>query len=332
MCTLVSQPRINQLHQWLTSQLSGDAYLLEPASNDASFRRYFRLSSADRIEIVMDAPPQQENTEIFARVCGLLAQADVRVPAIYAFDHQQGFMRLEDFGNESVFQRLLQAPQQADHIYRTALNELLGMQVRLNAQEVGLPRYDAMLLDREWGIFEQWFVEALLHTQIARSISEPLRMLLKDNMLQQPQVAVHRDYHSRNLMCLQDGNIGVIDFQDAVIGPVTYDVVSLLRDCYIDWPNPQIEVWLQDYFRRLTQAGLLDVDWAQFQRWFDLTGLQRHLKAVGIFARLYLRDGKPGYLPDIPRTLTYVAQVCQRYQELQPLSLFLQQQTIPEWK
>ncbi|MGZ8160625.1 MAG: aminoglycoside phosphotransferase family protein, partial [Methylobacter sp.] len=196
-------------------------------------------------------------------------------------------------------------------------------------QSTRLPGYDEALLHRELAIFDEWFLGQLLDIEIPAAVWSAVRTTLTASALEQPSTCVHRDYHSRNLMVLDSDSPGVIDFQDAVIGPITYDLVSLLRDCYIAWPEQQVEQWRLNYFERLRQAGLIHCSEAQFKRWFDLMGLQRHLKAIGIFSRLHLRDGKPGYLNDIPRTLNYVAAVCAAYPELAEFNDFLHQQVLP---
>jgi aminoglycoside/choline kinase family phosphotransferase len=192
----------------------------------------------------------------------------------------------------------------------------------------GLPGYDAALLTRELGIFKEWFLNKLLDIEVDGALWEQIQEQLIASALAQPQVIVHRDYHSRNLMVLSEDSPGVIDFQDAVIGPITYDLVSLLRDCYIAWPEGRVESWLAQYFHRLKTTGLVVCDETQFKRWFDLMGMQRHLKAIGIFSRLHLRDGKSGYLNDIPRTLGYVLSVCSTYPELAEFGQFLQDETV----
>lgn len=323
MCTSSPDKRRNLLHAWLSEYLLLALESLEPASSDASFRRYFRAVHAQGVDVIMDAPPDKENTAAFARVAQLFDGAGIHVPAIYDANHEQGFLRLEDLGSTSFLDYLQAQPQAASMLYQAALDSLFQLQTRLQPMNSGLPVYDRALLLRELGIFAEWFVSGLLEIQFPEEISQPLYELLIDNALQQPQVVVHRDYHSRNLMWLQDANPGVIDFQDAVIGPVSYDVVSLLRDCYIAWPQQQVWEWLRRYYQRLFDAGLIAVEFSQFQRWFDLTGLQRHLKAVGIFARLKLRDGKPNYLADIPRTLTYIKDVAARYPELEAFHHYL---------
>jgi len=275
----------------------------------------------------MDAPPGKENTEPFIRIAKLLAQSQVNVPTIFQQNLADGFLLLEDFGSQCFLDRL-DASTAAD-LYQSAFDSLFKLQTQTPVQDSGLPDYDEPLLYRELAIFDEWFLGQLLDIQISAPVWDKLRALLTTSALEQPRTCVHRDYHSRNLMVLDSNSPGVIDFQDAVIGPVTYDLVSLLRDCYIAWPEQQVEQWRLNYFERLQQAGLINCSPSQFKRWFDLMGLQRHLKAIGIFSRLHLRDGKSGYLNDIPRTLNYVTAVCTAYPELAEFDDFLQDHVLP---
>ncbi|WKJ89361.1 phosphotransferase [Methylomonas montana] len=325
-----SDRRLTELVDWLNNDLALDIQQLTPASSDASFRRYFRVAHRSGCHIAMDAPPERENTEPFIRIAALLKAAYIHVPDIYQQNSRQGFLLLEDLGSTSFLDELRQ--DTAEMLYSQALNSLLKLQTSVDTRGCGLPAYDQALLLRELGIFYEWFLEKLLGIAIPDSIAAKLNQTLIASALEQPQVCVHRDYHSRNLMVLEHDSPGVIDFQDAVIGPISYDLVSLLRDCYIDWPEHQVYAWAEAYHQRLCTAKLLDADFSQFRRWFDLMGMQRHLKAVGIFARLHLRDGKSGYLADIPRTLAYVERVCEQYPELAEARQFLQQQVLPVYR
>lgn len=312
---------------WLTADLGLQISQVEPASSDASFRRYFRVKHADGCHVVMDAPPERENTASFIRNAALLQSAGLHVPAVYRQNLEQGFLLLEDLGSQSFLDML--KPENADALYRSALDSLFNLQHAIDPSSCGLPVYDQALLSRELAIFYEWFLDKRLGLVMPSALRQTLDECLIDSALQQPQVCVHRDYHSRNLMVLDQDSPGVIDFQDAVIGPITYDAVSLLRDCYIRWPVRQVVDWLERYYQRLLAAGMLNCDFGQFKRWFDLMGLQRHLKAIGIFSRLQLRDDKPGYLADIPRTMSYVADVCGHYPELAEFNGFLARQVLP---
>lgn len=312
---------------WLENDLLLTIDSCEPASSDASFRRYFRIKGPEGQFIVMDAPPDKENIEPFIRVAGLLARSRVNVPAIFQQNLADGFLLLEDFGSQCFLDQL--NAHNANDLYQSAFDTLFNLQTNTAIENCGLPGYNEPLLQRELAIFEDWFLNHTLDIQIPASPWETVRTLLVTSALEQPVTCVHRDYHSRNLMVLNDDSPGVIDFQDAVIGPITYDLVSLLRDCYIAWPQQQVGQWMTRYYDRLLQAELISCSPARFKRWFDLMGLQRHLKAVGIFSRLHLRDGKSNYLNDIPRTLNYVTTVCATYPEFNEFSDFLQNHVLP---
>jgi len=311
---------------WLENDLLLTIDSCEPASSDASFRRYFRINVDGQSFIVMDAPPEKENIAAFIKVAGLLKPANVNVPSILQQNLTDGYLLLEDFGSQCFLDKL--NPESAENLYQSALASLLVLQSNSELAKADLPHYDEALLQRELGIFTEWFIEQKLDLDLPDTLWQPVKNLLIASALAQPKTCVHRDFHSRNLMVLTENSPGVIDFQDAVIGPITYDVVSLLRDCYIAWPQAQIDQWLHDHFQNLQQAKLIDCDWQQFVRWFDLMGMQRHLKAIGIFSRLHLRDGKPGYLNDIPRTLNYVCTVAEKYPELADFNQFLQEQVL----
>lgn len=306
---------------WLENDLLLAVNSCEPASSDASFRRYFRVMTPEGSFIVMDAPPEKENLESFIKIAGLLSHAHVHVPTIFKQNLIDGFLLLEDFGSQCFLDQL--TPDSADSLYQSAFDSLFRLQTHTSLKNCDLPRYNEPLLQRELAIFNDWFLNERLDLQIPMAMWQSVRELLVSSALEQPITCVHRDYHSRNLMVLTHHSPGIIDFQDAVIGPITYDLVSLLRDCYITWPERQVEQWLSQYYQRLLQANLIDSDLAQFKRWFELMGMQRHLKAIGIFSRLHLRDGKSRYLNDIPRTLNYVTTVCSRYQELSEFNHFL---------
>ena len=316
--------RLAELQNWLHDELGLGTFTIAPASSDASFRRYFRVTSDQHSHIVMDAPPDKEDCGPFMAIAAAMAGLGLNVPRILEADVKRGFLLMSDLGSVDYLQALNE--QTVERLYGDAMQSLLLLQAGPTS-EAGIPEYDRALLLREMTLFRDWYV--LRHLQVAMSevISEVLEQtftFLAEEALGQPRVWVHRDYHSRNLMVTAVDNPGILDFQDAVIGPVTYDLVSLLRDCYVRWPQQQVMRWLCDYLA-ITQAngGLSGVDERQFVRWFDLMGAQRHLKAIGIFARLYYRDAKPGYLPDIPRTLAYVLEVSARYPELDPLQRLL---------
>ena len=300
--------RTEQMKNWLDS-LGYKDYSLQAASEDASFRRYFRLQQGDQSWIVMDAPPAKEPCDRFVDIAGRLRSIRLSAPEVIHQNHDDGFLVLTDFGDVSYLDQL--KPETANSLYGDAKAALLQMQTRLDADD--LPLYDEDMLRAEMELFKEWFLEKLLGIELSPNQLGLWQMTtdtLVKNALEQPQCFVHRDYHSRNLMHIegrdQGRNPGILDFQDAVKGPVTYDLVSLLRDCYIDWPEPQVDQWALDYFDFAVLEHLQGVKPAQFMRWFNLTGAQRHLKAIGIFARLKLRDDKEQFLQDIPRTLNYL--------------------------
>ena len=292
------------MKNWLDSQGFQD-YSLELASEDASFRRYFRLQQGNESWIVMDAPPEKESCDAFVKVAKKLTDIRLSAPLITHENHELGFLLLSDFGDEHYLQAL--KPETANGLYGDAMAAILQMQTRINADD--LPVYNEALLRQEMDLFKEWFLEKLLGIEMTINQLGMWQMsvdYLVMNALEQPQVFVHRDFHSRNLMKIDDRNPGMLDFQDAVKGPVTYDLVSLLRDCYIEWPEPQVDQWVLDYHDFAVLDQLKGVSSAQFMRWFNLMGVQRHLKAIGIFSRLSLRDGKDQFLQDIPRTLNYL--------------------------
>jgi aminoglycoside/choline kinase family phosphotransferase len=299
--------RSTQLKRWL-EQLGYQDYRLSPASEDASFRSYWRLESGDQSVIVMDAPPQKESCDSFIDVAARLRFAKLMAPEVIAQNPKQGFLILTDFGNDSYLSQL--DDDSAGSLYADALSALLTMQTQVESDS--LPSYDEALLSREMDLFHDWFLGRLLRIELnqeQQSLWQDSKRSLIASALAQPRTFVHRDYHSRNLMKLDHNNPGILDFQDAVKGPVTYDLVSLLRDCYISWPRDTVEQLALDFHRSARSSHLQDVTSGQFMTWFNLMGIQRHLKAVGIFSRLNIRDGKPGYMKDIPRTLSYIRQV-----------------------
>lgn len=328
---LINDKRLVAIIEWLKSEFGDDDFIIEPASSDASFRRYFRVTRGELSQIVMDAPPEQEDVRPFINVAKLFAKAGVNVPEIILEDKVQGFLLLTDLGTVSYLEKL--DVEHSDALYTDALNALFDLQSRIDTVDSKLPAYDEPLLMREMGLFQEWFLEQLLEVRLSEHDQVGLdkgKDELVISALEQPQVCVHRDYHSRNLMVTGAQNPGIIDFQDAVIGPVTYDLVSLLRDCYISWPEEKIKEWLQGYHQRLIDTGIVSVDFDRFYFWFDLMGVQRHLKAIGIFSRLKLRDGKEGYLGDIPRTVDYVRAVCLRRKQLSGLGQIIEEFVVPK--
>ena len=324
--------RRRELTAWIRSQTDLEDAQVEPASDDASFRRYFRVISGSATWIAMDAPPPQEDCRPFVTVAAHLRDAGLSAPAIVASDIERGYLLMSDFGDSTYLQVFEQAPDRATDLYRDAVDALLLLQRNSALVREQLPPYDDALLHREMALFRDWLCAThlgLTLTPQEQASWDAACDLLARNALEQPRVFVHRDYHSRNLMVLTNGNPGIIDFQDAMNGPLTYDLVSLLRDCYWRLTTDAIDHWCGYFFQRLP-AELLEVTDAQrFRRWFDLMGVQRHLKAAGIFARLNHRDGKPGYLADIPQTLNYVVEVATTYDELAPLATLVAERCLP---
>ena len=321
-------PRLNALHAWVNETHPAPIAALTPASADASFRRYFRLTCGSDTLIVMDAPPDKEDCHPFVAVARLFAEAGVHVPRVLRADFEQGFLLLTDLGRTTYLEALTAAdadPAVVQHLYRDALSALVTLQ-RASRPEV-LPEYDEALLRREVGLFPEWYVArhlgATLSTSEQQGYTQCVDALIANN-LAQPRVFVHRDYHSRNLMVCPP-NPGILDFQDAVYGPITYDAVSLLKDAYVHWEEAQVLDWLVRYWEQARAAHLpVDADFGNFYRDFEWMGVQRHLKVLGIFARLYHRDGKAGYLQDLPLVLRYLTEACGRYRELRPLVQLLE--------
>jgi aminoglycoside/choline kinase family phosphotransferase len=314
--------RLSRLTDWL-AKLEAPKTLpatLRPASSDASFRRYFRVDIADGGTLIaMDAPPPQEDVRPFVHVAALFAATGVTVPTILASDIEQGFLLLSDLGSTTYLKQL--NPDTAHKLYLDAIEALVQLQVHSTPGQ--LPEYDRELLHRELMLFPDWYLSkhrnAVLDDKQRSDLNGVFDTLLANN-LAQAQVFVHRDYHSRNLMVLQTGNPGILDFQDAVYGPITYDLVSLLRDAYIEWDEEMVLDWAVRYWEHARRAGLpIAPDIDMFYRDFEFMGLQRHLKVLGIFARLYHRDGKDGYLNDMPLVMQYVRKTAYRYKEFSPL-------------
>lgn len=330
------------LQQWfgeLLPRIQGGTLqgALRPVSGDASFRRYFRGVTDQGTWILVDAPPEHENSKPFVHVATLLAAGGVAVPAVIATDLSRGFMCLGDLGDTVLWTLLEAARLDPDHrptasaLYQSAFAELLKIQ---RCDATTLPPYDAALLLRELRLFTEWFCGGLMQRSLStaeHALLEDVYAFLVQAALAQPQRFVHRDYHSRNLMYRAGQPPGVIDFQDAVRGPVTYDLVSLLKDCYIEWPRAQVNAWALDYAAQAQRAGILDnVDAAAFLRDFDLMGAQRHIKVLGIFSRLWLRDGKRGYLRDIPLTLRYLVSVLPEHPAMAAFARWLHTAILPD--
>lgn len=321
------QNRQNALHKWLEKTLASALYSINPLAGDASFRRYFRLQLDTITQIVMDAPPDKEALQPFLTVCEMLTSMGIKAPRIHAIDTAQGFVILDDFGDELLLKHL--SPTTANKFYKAAMAIILIMQRCPPASTAHLPLFDKQFMLQEISNFQEWFLNRYLKIQLSTEEEQLLNTTfawLTDEISHQPQVFIHRDYHSRNIMVLNntedDIQLGIIDFQDAMFGPFTYDLVSLLKDCYIQWPREQVIKWVTAFYEQsplVTHCTLNNFIYA-----FDLCGLQRHLKVLGVFSRLYLRDNKPNYLKDLPLTLHYVMACLESYKELGPFYQFMQ--------
>ena len=324
--------RLQHLEVWLAEQLAKlfmakgwgavPPATLTAASSDASFRRYFRWEGEGRSFIVMDAPPPQENCEPFVKIDHLLASSGINVPEIYAQDLQRGFLLLSDLGTQTYLDVINEG--NADDLFADAIDALLAFQAL--PMDAPLPSYDVALLRRELELFPEWYVGKALNTTFdaqQQAAWQRVSSLLIDSALAQPKVLVHRDYMPRNLM-LSQPNPGVLDFQDAVYGPVTYDITCLFKDAFLSWPQPRVQAWLGQYWEQALERGIpVHADFETFLRASDLMGVQRHLKVIGIFARICHRDGKPRYLTDVPRFFSYIDAVLQRRPELAELGELL---------
>ena len=344
--------RSKRINTWLKPWLTTPITQLITVAGDASFRSYYRItapqSTTGRSLILMDAPPNKENSHSFISLAKAWHQQGIKVPQVLAYDLTLGVALLEDFGDTQLMQCIQTHPTQTDAIYRQALKQLMAIQQLPSnlSCEHPLPHYSAALLAQELALFDDWFVTGLLKIapETLPTSWPKFKQQLIASALEQPQVSVHRDYHSRNLMVLDTDTLtanplGIIDFQDAVYGPCTYDAVSLIRDCYIDWPVATQQAWLAYFYQLYCQEAAASnseasnsktpVSLKEFQRWFDWMGMQRHIKVAGIFARLWLRDNKAGYLQDIPLTLQHLLSTIKAYPELNAIQHWLTDVIIP---
>lgn len=325
--------RLNALETWISTNKFIEFEKIEPASADASFRRYFRiqLKPCEKFKhastiIAMDAPPEHEDNALFVKCAKTLADCGLHAPSIFKADLEQGFLLIEDLG-ALTYQAQLEKGD-PNKLYRDAAQALIKLQSNTRPYATEFNTYDASLLLNEMALFEQWYVNTHLQKTFNPKQQKSLQdifTLLVNNASEQPKVLVHRDYHCRNLLLTKTNNHGVIDFQDMVIGPISYDLVSLYKDCYISWPRQRVENWVENYRLFAIQAELVSTDITsdQWLRWFDLMGVQRHLKVLGIFARLNHRDNKPQYLEDLPLVNHYLKEACSHYAELRPLGLLI---------
>jgi aminoglycoside/choline kinase family phosphotransferase len=331
--------RLQLIRTWLSRDLALGDFDISPASADASFRRYFRVrlgGEGGRSLIVMDAPPDKEDVAPYLKVSSLLAGCGVHVPAVHERDLARGLLLLEDLGVTQLLSKLASGAEPGP-LYTDAMQALASIQLNGVAAAAQLDPYSAAVLRREMRLMPDWFCAKHLALELSaeeQGVITAAEDLLIAEALEQPAVFVHRDYHSRNLMVTDERSPGVIDFQDALRGPAAYDLVSILKDCYVAWPRARVEAWVEEFRDILRRRGgaanaLRGSSTAEYLRWFDLIGLQRHIKVLGIFARLYLRDGKAGYLADLPRTLEYVRETASRFPELAAFSRFVDTRLVP---
>jgi len=324
--------RIAEICNFLQKQWPNDEFRLDPISGDASFRRYFRVVANGQSWVLMDAPSLLDDSQRFMAICQAYATAGLQVPHIVAVDLTAGLLLLSDLGND-----LLQFSLNDENVkvwYRHALGLLPAVRQVKQSQVGELPKFDSAFLHRELQIFNEWFIAkhlGLTVSAVKQDMIAQVFALLTTSALAQPQAGMHRDFHSRNLMIQPDQRLAVIDFQDAVLGPVSYDAVSLLKDCYLTWPTELVSELREEFLLQLKQQGLVSEHYssAQFKREFDLMGLQRHLKVLGIFCRLWHRDGKSGYLADLPRVFAYVLETCDQYIELAEFARWLRLEVEP---
>lgn len=312
--------------QWIGEQLRHEDFSVYPLRNDASFRSYYRIKDRDFSYVAMVAPPEREKTDLFIEIANSWRTRKLPVPCVYAWEKQKGYVLLSDFGDTLLLDVL--SAENVDYYYSQAIALLLRLQARAPKN---LAYFDEVYIRYELSLFQEWFCEKLLGLTLNQddlALIETVNRQLVQNCLMQPQVVIHRDYHSRNLMILNEStDLGLIDFQDAMIGPLTYDLVSVLKDCYVQWPIEKIQAWAELYYQERKNSHSDGINFASFLKWFDLTGLQRHLKVLGIFSRLKLRDNKPDYIQDLPRILNYVFEVTRRYPEFSVFHQWLEEKT-----
>ncbi len=316
--------RLTELEQWLRAKCALQVDALQPMHGDASFRRYFRIHAHGNSFVVMDAPPPQENCRSYVAVANALRSIGLKTPEIIHADLAQGFLVVTDFGDATYLKTL--NTDNADRLYQRALRALALLQGCRSVAGHIVPVFTADFMWKEWAWHKEWVLEKMLGLAppVAEDDLDQCYQFIVRSAVEQPQVFMHRDYHSANLMVLEEDSVGILDFQDAFIGPVTYDLVSLLRDCYIDWPRERVQDWVVSYFRQLCHLGTLQgISEQDFLRWFDLMGVQRHLKALLTFSRKHVRDHQSHYLKYVPRTLEYILSVSQYYRELDILHDYL---------
>jgi len=316
--------RLNLIKDWLNNDLQLIINNIAPASADASFRRYFRAETNKGVFIIMDAPPEKESIDDFINISNALCSIGVHAPEIKAKDIKQGFLLLEDLGTTTYLDALKASP---DTLYSAAIDSLIKIQQGPLKSDLNVPEYDAQKLEQEMNLFEEWYLGKHLNLTLDSNMQaewQTCKSTLIEACLEQPQTWVHRDYHSRNLMVTEQDSPGVIDFQDMVIGPISYDLASIFKDCYIEWPRQQQLFWLEEYrvkANKTLTSNVAPLEQDKLIKWFDLTALQRHLKVLGIFCRLSYRDGKDQYLQDLPLVAKYTLEALSLYPEFDSFKL-----------
>lgn len=323
------QRRQNALHEWLKIQLKSVNYTAKLLAGDASFRRYFRVFFENQSYVLMDAPPEKEAIKPFLDVTDIMTNLGITVPYVHAFDQTQGFILLEDLGDELLLNVVTM--NNANALYHQAIDILINLQ-RYPISTSSRPEFSSQVMQEELNLFPTWFLTSfckltLDHFEKQMLVNTFKGLISEINAL--PQALIHRDYHSRNILVLPNNTLGVIDYQDAMIGPMTYDLVSLLKDCYIEWPYLMVEPWKRYYYDRCAYQHKLSYE--QFSRAVDVCGIQRHLKVLGIFCRLHLRDNKSNYLNDLPLTLNYLSTTLPLYEEFNAFTTFFQERVIPQF-
>ncbi len=329
---MITNNRSESLKNWLHKNLNTTEIQINPLAGDASFRRYFRVQYDDQIRIAMDAPPELEDSHSFVAIQAHLNTLNLQVPHLHAIDLAQGFILMDDLGDTWLWHKA--SNPLSNTLYQNAIDDLLVMQS--HAAPTPLAVFDAAFMGQELAFFKQWFLQDYLQLSLSSAENDLLENIFSQLIqaaLSQPYYFCHRDYHSRNLMVLNNAKMGILDFQDAVLGPLTYDLVSLLRDCYVTLSEADLQKHLQYYFEKAGMMGLFDTkDFNTFNQWFDWMGLQRHLKAIFIFARKQLRDNNPNFLRYLPRTLNYVHTISRPYEQLSDFHHFMEKRILPTFK
>ena len=322
-----STQRDKFIEAWVGQSIDSSIFSIKPVHSDASFRSFLRVyDDKQKSYILMDSPPEKEDNEQFVIISGMLIKMGIPSPRIIKKDLQAGLLLLTDLGQQTLLNKNISTPKELNRFYGEAINILVSIQTNGIAFQKQLPKYNSVLLHSEMDLFSEWYCrkELAVDSKTLKEFNfQELFKILSARALEQKQVFVHRDYHSRNIIISDTGQLGIVDFQDAVEGPITYDFVSLLRDCYYEFSDKDIDYWLSEYYQKLSSKGLVDCSFECFKIDFDLMGVQRHLKAIGIFSRLKHRDHKSNYIKDIPRTFSYLDKVSARYDFLEPLNEFI---------